>query len=82
MPHYYVLKDTFVADSYQCKKLGIDRKFLDENVIHIEERFIMHVHAQLDGMNCKICNEFSQYSKANQADGTFICFTCKQNPYR
>lgn len=29
------------------------------------------------GMNCKKCNAYNQYAAPNQADGTFICYSCR-----
>ena len=30
------------------------------------------------GFNCKKCNEFNQYSEANQPDGSFLCSGCRR----
>ena len=35
IPHYVVIKGTVIADEYRCKKLHIDRKFLNENIVSI-----------------------------------------------
>lgn len=82
VPHYYYLKGTKVADQYQCKALGINKKFLDENIIYIQTNQIYAVQQMLDGMFCKICHEFYRYAEANQEDDTLICFACRANPYR
>jgi len=82
VPHYYHLKDTKVADKHRCKELGIDKKFQDENIVYIQENLVAFVHDRLDGLACKICKEFYQYSSANQEDGSLICYSCRQNPYR
>lgn len=37
---------------------------------------------QDDGSKCKICTDWFQYAEPNQEDGTFICRSCKLNPYR
>ena len=82
IPHYYLLKGTEIADKYKCKKLGIDSKFLDENIIHIQENVIAGIQARLDGLCCVICKEFFPYAEANRGDGTLICYSCRRNPYR
>lgn len=82
VPHYYCLKGTVVANNYQCKTLGIDKKFLDENIIYVQDNMIALVHDKLDGLSCKICKEFFGYAASNQPDGTLICFSCRANPYR
>jgi hypothetical protein len=82
VPHYYPLRGTVVADQYRCKNLGIDKRFLNENIIHIQENMIAHVQSKLDGLVCVGCKEFYPYAAANRKDGTLICFSCRQNPYR
>lgn len=82
VPHYYGLKCTSIADKYQCKALGIDQKFLDSEIIYVRGNMIAAVHETLDGLSCKICREFYQYSTGNQVDGSLICFSCRQNPYK
>ena len=81
VPHYYCLKGCVVADQYRCKKLGIDKKYIGEDIIHIQENMIASVDRKQDGIVCKICREFFPYAAANQEDGTLICFSCRQNPY-
>lgn len=82
IPHYYLIKGTVVADKYKCKSLGIDLKFLDENVFYIQESMIASVQSRLDGLSCIVCREFFPYAAPNRGDGTLICFSCRQNPYR
>jgi hypothetical protein len=81
VPHYYYLKGTGIADSYRCKTLKIDSKFLNENMVYIKENLVAAVQTKLDGMFCKICKEFYPYSEPNQRDGSLICFSCRGNPY-
>lgn len=82
VPHYYYLKGTVIADRYKCRNLGIDKKFLNETIIHIQENLIANVQAKMDGMACVVCKEFYPYAQANRGDGTLICYSCRQNPYR
>lgn len=82
VPHYYALKGTSVANKYRCNALGIDKKFLDENIVYIQENMVAHVHDKLDGISCRICREFFQYAAPNQPDGSLICYSCRRNPYR
>lgn len=82
VPHYFCLKGTFVLDKYKRAVLGIDPKYVGEELIYIQENLVAAVEARLDGMTCKVCREFFPYARANQTDGTLICFSCRQNPYR
>ncbi len=81
VPCYYNLKDSVIADQYKCKTLEIDNKFLNENIIYILEKMIATIVKRDEGLNCKVCNEFAQFAEANQADGSFICYRCRLNPY-
>lgn len=82
IPHYYLLKDCSIADIYRCRRLGIDKKYLGESIAYISENMIASIVSEQDGMNCSICGDFYQYAAHNQPNGTLICFTCRQNPYR
>jgi hypothetical protein len=42
----------------------------------------MNNKKKYDGMFCKQCRLFSQFAEPNQDDGTMICYSCRQNPYR
>ena len=79
VPQYYSLKDSIVADKYVCKRLRIDLKFLDENIIHIQENMVANVH-ELDGMKCSKCNDFCPFAEPNQENDTLICWNCRQYP--
>jgi hypothetical protein len=81
VPHYYPLNGASVATLSQCRNLGINSKFLNENIIYVQENMITAVREKMDGMVCSICHEFYQYAEANQSDYTLICYSCKQNPY-
>jgi hypothetical protein len=82
VPHYYNLKNSVVADQYKCKALGIDKKFLNENMVYVSEKMVASVVKRDEGTNCKVCKEFTRFAEANQPDGSFICYSCRCNPYR
>jgi hypothetical protein len=81
VPYYLLLKETMIADQYKCRALGIDKRYLDENIIYIQENLIAAITSEQDGMACRVCKEFFPYAEANQEDGTLICFSCRANPY-
>lgn len=35
-----------------------------------------------DGMLCTKCNSFYEFAEPNQEDGSLICYSCRNNPYR
>ena len=83
VPHYLSLKDTVVADRYRVKNLGINQKFVDENIIYINSSIVCKVVSTLDGMHCANCDEYFPMAEANQPDGqTLLCYSCRQNPWR
>src|SRR5208282_3976523 len=81
VPVYLNIKNSIVADQYRCRGLQIDKKYLNENIVHITERQIASIVTQDEGVNCKICKEFARFAGPNQTDGSFICYSCKINPY-
>jgi hypothetical protein len=81
VPIYYILKGSVVADKYKCKKLGIGKQFLDENIYYIQENMVYRVNDMLDGTCCCKCGEFYHMAEPNQDDDTLICYTCRFNPY-
>lgn len=81
VPHYYSLKDSVIADRHRCRKLGIEKRFLNEEIIYIQENMIAAIDNRPDGICCKKCHELYMFAESNQEDGTLICYSCRQNPY-
>lgn len=82
VPSYIHIKNQVKADKYQCEHLGINKKFLGENIVYIQENLICRISSILDGMSCSKCGDFFQMAEPNQEDGTLICYACRFNPYR
>jgi hypothetical protein len=81
VPQYICIRNSMTVDIGHCKRLGVDPRFLGEQMAHVSESMICDVIQRLDGMACTICKTFCAYAASNQEDSTFICFTCRQNPY-
>lgn len=81
VPVYNNVKGTVLADSSRCKRYHISHKFLNENIIYIDESMIYRISSYLDGINCTVCKEFFPMAASNQEDGSMICYTCRLNPY-
>jgi len=45
------------------------------------ELFLQTKNNKIDGMFCNCCETFYKFSDSNQEDGSFICYTCRSNPY-
>lgn len=82
VPIHMAIKGSVQADQYQCKQLGIDKRFVDECIVYIQGNLVFQINYIMDGMCCARCREFYQMASANQEDGTLICFSCRSNPYR
>lgn len=82
VPVYIILMDSIKADSYLCRTLNINLKFVDEQIVLIAESKICNIHAVLDGMTCVRCKEFYNMAQANQEDGSMICWQCRNYRYR
>lgn len=82
VPVHLTIKGSVKADQAQCKQLGIDKRFVDERIVYIQENMIYQVNSILDGMCCAKCSEFYRMAGPNQDDGTMICYACRFNPYR
>lgn len=82
VPNYLMIKGSVEADKYLCQKLKIDKKFLNEQIIYIQEGMILKIKSILDGCICVKCKDFYYWAEPNQEDGTLICWSCKENPYR
>jgi len=81
VPHYINIKDSKVADQYVCKKLQINTKYLNENIVYISEHMVAAIVKKDEGCSCKICKEYKRFAGPNQDDGSFICYSCRINPY-
>ena len=82
VPIYINLKDSVIADQYRCRKLQIDKKYLNENIVYVLHKNICSIDKRDEGLNCKSCNEFTRFAASNQCDGSFMCYNCRSNPYR
>lgn len=82
VPDYIALKSTYRADKRQCRQLSIDPRFIDVNCIYVHGNMICRISSILDGMKCNHCGDFKSMAEPNQLDGSFICWSCRDNPYR
>lgn len=82
VPCYKIIKDSITISSLMAKQNGINKKFIGEETIKIEDNLIAKISSVLDGLFCVHCHEFYEMSAPNQDNGTLICWACRQNPYR
>jgi formylmethanofuran dehydrogenase subunit E len=84
IPEYEVgrIKSTFKLRPEFAKRYGIHPKYVGESAISLRKNNIVRISYRPDGMTCSNCDEFYDKAAANQSDGTLICYSCRQNPYR
>src|ERR1035437_131030 len=82
VPSYIYLNGSVKADAYFCNLSKIDRKYIGDNIMYIEESMIYKISFIVDGCICVKCKDFSYQAEPNQEDGSFTCFCCRQNIYR
>ena len=81
VPHYIYLKNTLIADKLKCRTLGLEKRYLNENIVYILDTMVAALVRASDEMRCQICHEFFPFATANQDNGVFICYNCKRSPF-
>jgi hypothetical protein len=82
VPCYRIIKDSVTVTSLLAKQKGINKKFIGEQVVFIQENLISKVSSLLDGLFCCRCHDFYDMASPNQSDGTLLCWSCRKYPYR
>lgn len=84
VPIYEVgqIKSTFKIRPELARRYGLDSKYIGESAITLRKNNITRISHRPDGMTCSNCDEFYDKAEANQEDGSLICYSCRQNPYR
>lgn len=82
VPCYRIIKDSVTVNSILAKREGINKRFIGEQAIYIQESLIFKISSVLDGLFCACCSDFFDMAESNQPDGTLICFSCRSNPFR
>lgn len=76
------IRGTHRADAARCRKLGIDLRFVDEEILYITEAYVRR-STKMDGVCCARCKDFVMMAVPNQPDEkTFLCYNCRNYPYR
>jgi hypothetical protein len=82
VPEYYALQDTIQITQEICSSLHILSRYIGSQLIYVLSSCIVGLYSRLDGCTCMQCKEFYHYAQANRGDGGFICWACRNNPYR
>lgn len=76
------LDDCMFLNAYNCERFGLDKKFLGSLAYYITEYKVYEVYQQIDGLCCVKCKDFFPMAEANQSNGSLLCYSCRQNPWR
>lgn len=76
------IKSTFKIRPELAKRYGMHTKYVGEFGITLRKNNIIRISRRQDGMSCSNCDEFYDKAEANQEDGSLVCWSCRQNPYR
>jgi hypothetical protein len=82
VPQYLCVQNSVIVDHSRCRRIGIHPRFLGEQMCHIVEGMVYSIVQKLDGLCCERCQEFVPMAAPNQIDGSFLCWSCRDNPYR
>jgi hypothetical protein len=82
VPDYCHLQGGSILDASRARRLNIDPRYIGDTIFYISEAQIYRVAYQLDGQKCAHCHDFFIMAEHNQEDGTFLCYSCRDNPYR
>jgi len=64
------------------KRFGINEHYIDCHIVVVGLDSISDIIVRTDGTHCDRCSKFCPYAEANEPDGTLICYSCRENPYR
>lgn len=82
VPQYVFIGDSIIVNAYRCNIMNINLRFLNEQMVYIHEKNVFELSEKLDGFICDVCQEFVSMASVNQEGGTFVCWSCRQHPYR
>jgi len=81
LPQNFVCKESFICQSFDVKILKVNKKYIGDQILAVKESMIFNVVSVLDGMICLRCQEFVAKAQPN-CNNDFICWSCRNNPYR
>jgi hypothetical protein len=68
--------------SWVIKETDTDINLL--SLLNKIDKYIENIRLRkgIDGMFCCKCQQFYEFAEANQEDGSMICYSCRQSPYK
>lgn len=83
VPPYQIMKHSFKLTIGHQKHYKFDNKFLNEFATFItsQTKIIKHMPT-MGGETCDHCKIFFEYAEPNDENRGFLCYQCKQDPWR
>lgn len=85
MPAYYNIKNSWIIKEEHIDKFDCGAEYLDKRTVAIHVDKVARIQAAcspVDGLYCTCCKQFFPMAEPNQSDGSLVCYSCRQNPYR
>ena len=81
--NHMILKDSFKHDFSSARNnKHVNTRFADCTLVKAVEEEIVRLYRRHEGTTCDSCGEFKHLAESNLEGGLFICYLCRQDPYR
>lgn len=85
VPKYYNIRNSWLIERDHLDELLVKKKLLGKKAVAIQQDKIIRYQRKdsiQDGMACDKCKKFYHMAEPNQVNGTLLCWSCRDNPYR
>lgn len=84
VPRYYDIRNSWRIKEEYLDDFLIQKKFKSKKAVAVTQDKIVRAITKTnqDGMFCAKCGKFCHLAEANQDGGSFICYSCRNNPYQ
>ncbi len=83
IPPDYGIKNGTKITPWIMNKFNIEAKYKGDKTFFVVDEHIIKVHRYSDALRCSgPCKQWIAMAEPNQENGTFICWECRDNPWR
>jgi hypothetical protein len=76
------LHSAYKINAERAVSWGVHKKYVGELGVFIYCDDIAELKYHADGLICSRCGEFVGQAEPNQEDGSFKCYSCRNDPFR
>lgn len=76
------LKTRSKVTGFMCSEFDIEKRFVGDNMTFIRASHVFEINYHADGETCNRCDDFFEMAETSAKDGSFTCYSCRQNPWR